>query len=171
MCVRQRVRHQLEELTTEYWEANMCYCWACRQDGGILYSTRTLICASGPWQFFGDQFFRIHMLYICCWYWHLKSILCNKLRCCYGGCCLSGALYILISATLNLSSAVFILPVALVFSETLCKQNIKSLERLICYNDTPFLRKRVIAHRHLKADHTVLFYHFIIWNFFFLTSR
>lgn len=53
----------------------------------------------------------------------------------------SGALYILISATLDLSSAALNLAVSLLFSQTLCKHNIKSLEMLLCYNDTSFLLK------------------------------
>lgn len=112
-----------------------------------------------------DQVLTTHALCICCRCWRLKTVLCNKLVFGYirGGCCPSGALYILISATLNLSSAAFNLPASLVFSQTLCKHNIKSLEILLCYNDTRFCWKRVIAHRHLKAAHTG-FYHFITWN-------
>lgn len=90
-----------------------------------------------------DQVLTIHALCICSRCWCLKTVLCNKLVFGYirGGRCPSGTLYILISATLNLSSAAFNLPASLVFSQTLCKHNIKSLEILLCYNDTSFLLK------------------------------
>lgn len=90
-----------------------------------------------------DQVLTIHTLCICSPCWCMKTVFCNKLLFGYirGGRCPSGALYILISATLNLNSTAFNLPASLVFSQSLCKHNIKSLEILLCYNDMSFLLK------------------------------
>lgn len=139
-CPSMNQRLRVWDYLCTIWELNMCFCSACPEDRGILPSSLNRCFSSiSP----VDQVLTIHALCIRSRCWCLKTVLCNKLVFGYirGGRCPPGALYILISATLNLSSAAFNLPASLVFSQTLCKHNIKSLEILLCYNDTSILLK------------------------------
>lgn len=139
----ERVRHclkserQLEERTTEYWEQNMCYCWSCPKNGGILYSTKTL-----------KYVLQIHEMslqnnssdYTCAFVvvdiWKTFCII-NRYGATSGEDAAYQGLYISWSQPLWISAVLLLFSQRLLwFFLTLCKHNIKSLEMLICYNDT-----------------------------------